>query len=92
MRQSIAVDLGQGCVGVVGPKQVVDGALPRAVALPPDQALVVGRGDLAVMLEQPAVGWGLGLDLSHPAVLHIPPVTWASRRDFTERLPAVGIE
>ena len=31
-------------------------AQPRAVALPPDQALVVGRGDLAAMLEQTAVG------------------------------------
>jgi len=40
------------------PDRAVDGAQPRAVALPPDQALVVGRGDLAAMLEQTAVGIG----------------------------------
>src|SRR5512142_2700691 len=34
------------------PDRAVDGAQARAVALPPDQALVVGRGDLAAMLEQ----------------------------------------
>ncbi len=31
-------------------------AQTRAIALAPDHALVVGRGDLAAMLEQPAVG------------------------------------
>ena len=38
------------------PDRAIDGAQPRTIALAPDHALVVGRGDLTAMLEQPTVG------------------------------------
>ena len=37
------------------PDRTVGGAQPRAIALPPDHALVVGGGDFAAMLDQRAV-------------------------------------
>ena len=38
------------------PDGAVDGSQPGTVALPPDQALMVGRADLAATLNQGAVG------------------------------------
>ena len=38
------------------PTALIDGPQPGAVALPPDHAFVVGRGDLAAMLDQASVG------------------------------------
>ena len=36
--------------------RAVDGPQPGAIALPPDHAFMVGRGDLAATLDQGAVG------------------------------------